>query len=247
MLPRVLIVDDDTQCSETMGLYLQGNARVHIVNGGRSALDYVQQNQVDVILLDVEMPIMDGFVTLEQLRKIESCINVPIILITGRSDKNTIFNSSSMGVDGYLIKPVSQETLIEKVNEAYNNRKIKKDKPTILMIDDDMSFLKQMNNLIKEHYNVIMINSAKLAISYMSSHTPDVIILDYQMPLYNGANMLNIFQRSNRQRNIPVIILSGTLNRKALENCFPYNPFAFLAKPVEKELLIENIEAALKQ
>ena len=124
MLPRVLIIDDDTQCSETMGLFLQGNARVHIVNGGRSALDYVQQNQVDVILLDVEMPIMDGFVTLEQLRKIESCINVPIILITGRSDKNTIFNSSSMGVDGYLIKPVSQETLIEKVNEAYNNRKI---------------------------------------------------------------------------------------------------------------------------
>lgn len=247
MLPRVLIVDDDTQCSETMGLYLQGNARVHIVNGGRSALDYVQQNQVDVILLDIEMPIMDGFVTLEQLRKIESCINVPVILITGRKDKSTIFNSSAMGVDGYLIKPVSQETLIQKVNEAYEGKKLENNKPTVLMIDDDMSFLKHMNNLIKEHYNVIMINSAKLAISYMSSHTPDVIILDYQMPLYNGANMLNIFQRSNRQRNIPVIILSGTLNRKALENCFPYNPFAFLAKPVEKELLIENIEAALKQ
>lgn len=247
MLPRVLIVDDDTQCSETMGLYLQGNARVHIVNGGRSALDYVQQNQVDVILLDIEMPIMDGFVTLEQLRKIESCINVPVILITGRKDKSTIFNSSAMGVDGYLIKPVSQETLIQKVNEAYEGKKLEKNKPTVLMIDDDMSFLKHMNNLIKDHYNVIMINSAKLAISYMSSHTPDVIILDYQMPLYNGANMLNIFQRSNRQRNIPVIILSGTLNRKALENCFPYNPFAFLAKPVEKELLIENIEAALKQ
>ena len=67
------------------------------------------------------------------------------------------------------------------------------------------------------------------------------------MPLYNGANMLNIFQRSNRQKNIPVIILSGTLNRKALENCLPYTPFAFLVKPVEKDLLLENIEAALKQ
>ncbi len=247
MLPKVLIVDDDSQCAETMGLYLQGSARVHIVSGGRSALEYVQQNQVDVILLDVEMPLMDGFMTLEQLRKVEACINVPIILITGRHDKTTIFNSSSMGVDGYLIKPVSQETLVEKVNEAYENRKLVKSKPTVLMIDDDMSFLKQMNTLLKEAYNVIMINSAKLAISYMSSHTPDVIILDYQMPLYNGANMLNIFQRSNRQKNIPVIILSGTLNRKALENCFPYNPFTFLAKPVEKELLIKNIEAALKQ
>lgn len=247
MLPRVLIVDDDSQYAETLGLYLQGSARVHIVSGGRSALEYVQQNQVDVILLDIEMPLMDGFMTLEQLRKIEACINVPVILITGRHDKTTIFNSSAMGVDGYLIKPVSQETLIEKVNEAYENKKLVKNKPTILMIDDDMSFLKQMNSLLKESYNVIMINSAKLAISYMSSHTPDVIILDYQMPLYNGANMLNIFQRSNRQKNIPVIILSGTLNRKALENCFPYNPFAFLAKPVERELLFENIDAALKQ
>ena len=193
------------------------------------------------------MPIMVGFVTLEQLRKIESCINVPVIMITGRSDRNTIFNSSTMGVDGYLVKPVDQETLLAKVKEAYESKKVSKNKATVLMIDDDMSFLKQINSILKDTYNVIMINSAKLAISYMSSHTPDVIILDYQMPLYNGANMLNIFQRSNRQKNIPVIMLSGTLNRKALENCFPYKPFAFLVKPVEKELLIENIEAALKQ
>ena len=247
MLPRVLIIDDDSQYADTMGLFLQDHARVHIVNGGRSALDYVQQFPVDVILLDVEMPIMDGFVTLEQLRKIEACINVPVIMITGRHDRATILSSSAMGIDGYLVKPVDQDTLIKKVTEAYENKKIVKNKPTVLMIDDDMSYLKQMHNLIKDTYNVIMINSAKLAISYMSNHTPDVIILDYQMPLYNGANMLNIFQRSNRQRNIPVIILSGTLNRKALESCFPYNPFAFLAKPVEKELLIQNIEAALKQ
>ena len=247
MIPRVLIIDDDQQSAEIMGLYLQDFARVHIVNGGRSALDFVQQHQVDVILLDIEMPIMDGFVTLEHLRKIESCINVPVLLITGRSDRNTICNSSTMGIDGYLVKPVAQETLVAKVKEAYESKKVNKNKATILMIDDDMSFLKQMNSILKDNYNVIMINSAKLAIAYMSSHTPDVIILDYQMPLYNGANMLNIFQRSSRQKNIPVIMLSGTLNRKALENCFPYNPFAFLVKPVEKELLIENIEAALKQ
>ena len=247
MIPRVLIIDDDSQYAETMGLYLQEFARVHIVTGGRSALDFVQKYQVDVILLDVEMPIMDGFVTLEQLRKIESCINVPVIMITGRSDRNTIFNSSTMGVDGYLVKPVSQDVLLTKVKEAYENKKVSKNKPTILMIDDDMSFLKQTNSILKDTYNVIMINSAKLAISYMSSHTPDVIILDYQMPLYNGANMLNIFQRSSRQKNIPVIMLSGSLNLKALESCFPYKPFAFLVKPVEKELLIENIEAALKQ
>ena len=231
MFPNILVIDDDMQTLETMRLYLQSIARVHTVNGGRQALDFLRQSKVDIILLDVEMPIMDGYSTLEQLRKLEECINVPVILVTGRQDKATIFNFGIMGVDGYLLKPVNKELLHDKINQVWNSKKTTKDKSTVLMIDDDMSYLKQLNYVLHDTYNVVMINSAKLALNYLSKHTPDVILLDYQMPLYNGATLMNMLQKYNKD-SIPVIILSGTLNRKALEDCYPYNPFAYFPQLV---------------
>lgn len=191
------------------------------------------------------MPIMDGFLTLEQLRKTEECINVPIIFITGKNDKHTILNSSLLGVDGYLVKPVTKDTLLNKINEVYHYTENKNSKKTVLMIDDDMPYLKQMNNMLQETYNVIMINSAKLALNYLLKHTPDIILLDYQMPLYNGANLMNMIQKNVSGRPIPVIILSGALDIEALKECYSYSPDAYLAKPVTKDVLIENIERIL--
>lgn len=247
MMPNILVVDDDIQTLETLRLYLSDIARVATVLGGRQAIEYVRQYPVDIILLDVDMPIMDGFKTLEQLRNIEECINVPVILVTGKSDKYTILNSSMMGVDGFLVKPVKQEDLIKKIHEIYQINEETKNRKTILMIDDDMAYLKQLNSILQDSYNVVMINSAKLAINYLLKNRPDVILLDYQMPLYNGASLMGMIQKNNTGKSIPIIILSGALSREALTDCYAYNPFAYLAKPVTKETLIENIENALNQ
>ena len=151
-----------------------------------------------------------------------------------------------MGVDGYLVKPVSKDTLINKVNEVYESRRAKDNRKTVLLIDDDLPYLKQLNTMLNENYNVIMINSAKLALNYLMKNTPDVIVLDYQMPLYNGANVMNMIQKNHIGRPIPIIILSGALDRDALQECYVYNPAACLAKPVTKEILIENIENVLE-
>lgn len=245
MRPRILIVDDDMATLDIMTLYLEDIAIVTTVNGGRQALEYVKQYPVDLILLDVEMPLMDGFATLEHLRNVEECINVPVILVTGHKDKATIINSCLMGVDGYLIKPVEKDTLINKVNEVYESRRAKDNRLTVLLIDDDLPYLKQLNTMLNDSYNVVMINSAKLALNYLMKNTPDVIILDYQMPLYNGANVMNMIQKNHIGRPIPIIILSGALDRDALQECYAYKPAACLAKPVTREVLIENIEKVL--
>lgn len=245
MYPNILVVDDDNLTLETTKLYLQGFARVHMVDSGRHAIEYVQKHHIDLILLDVEMPIMDGYITLERLRKLEECINVPIILLTGHKDKSTILQFGLMGIDGYLAKPVPKETLINKVKEVLDTYTKYDNKKTVLLIDDDVAYLKQLETMLHSKYNVVMINSAKMALNYLSKEHPDIIILDYEMPLYNGANVMNMLQRSGRERHIPVIILSGSLDKKSLENCFLHNPAAYLAKPVPKDLLVYTIEKAL--
>ncbi len=245
-LPNVLIIDDDPADLETMSLYLTGIANVSTVMSGKLALDYVRQHTVDVIILDVAMPMMDGFETLEQLRKIEECINVPVILCTSKRDRETIVNSGIMGVDSFLAKPFAKSTLIQKVSDAYEKRISKVNKKTVLAIDDDMSYLKLINDFLKDRYNVVMINSGKLALSYLTKHIPDIIIMDYQMPLYNGASLMNIIQKNTRGISVPIIVLSGALDRDVLQECYNFNPSAILAKPIHKTALIEHIESALR-
>ena len=246
-LPNILIVDDDPMDIEIMSMYLSEIAKVHTAVNGAEAVEYAKHNPMDVILLDVEMPVMDGFQTLDALRKLETCINVPVVMVTNLSDKETVMNSVLMGIDGYLVKPVEKSILQSKVLEVYGRKtNVQKQKKTVLLIDDDMSYLKQLNSFLQENYNVIMINSAKLALDYLLKHIPDVIVLDYQMPLHNGASMMRLIQNSVEGKQIPVIILSGMLSREVLQECYVYKPAACLAKPVSKEVLEENIEQALR-
>lgn len=243
--PNILVIDDDAETLETMKLLLSDIANVTTVSNGRQAINCAHEQHPDVILLDLEMPVMDGFRTLEHLRNIKECINVPVIMLTGKSDKYSVMNSIAMGVDGYLLKPVSKDILISKINEVLQKEQQPQKLKTVLAIDDDMSYLKQINSLLQDYYNVIMINSTKLALDYLTNHVPDVILLDYQMPLYNGVTMINIIHQNKNCRDVPFIILSGSLDRDAILDFYPHDPVTYLTKPVSQEVLLEKIELAL--
>lgn len=244
---NVLVVDDDPETLESMKLLLADFANVTVVSSGKQALQSVREHQTDVILLDIEMPVMDGFKTLGQLRNLKECINVPVIMLTGKRDKYSVMSSITMGVDGYLLKPISRNELIAKINEVCQKRQQQGNRKTILAIDDDMAYLKQLNSFLQDYYNVIMINSAKLALDYLTNHVPDLILLDYQMPLYNGVSMIHMIGQRDNCQDIPFIVLSGSLDQKALLDFYPHEPAAYLAKPVNKDILLEKIRLILFQ
>lgn len=243
----VLSIDDDPEIYEILQLYLAGIAEVEYAPNAKQALMQVRSRQFDVILLDIEMPIMNGFKVLEQLRNVKECVNIPVIMLTAKQDKYCVVNSIAMGIDGYLLKPVQKEELIIKIKEVCQKRQFHRERKTILAIDDDMAYLKQINSFLKEYYNVIMINTTKLALDYLTHHVPDLILLDYQMPLYNGVALLNMIRQNERVKDVPVIILSGTLNQKTLVEFYAHKPSACLAKTVGKDVLLEKIHQVLME
>lgn len=245
--PRVLVVDDDISTLEVMKLYLSPIADVATALGGQRAIEYVQQNSVDMIFLDVNMPVMNGFKTLEQFRKQKECINVPVVFVTGQRDRDTVKNSVLMGGDGFIAKPITKDVIQQKVLELYNKQTSSASRKTILAIDDDMAYLKLIDSYLQDTYNVVIINSTKLALNYLMKHTPDLILLDYQMPLYNGASFMGMMNRKSDGNPIPVIILSGALDKDSLKECYACNPCSILAKPISKTSLLENIERILGQ
>lgn len=245
--PSVLIVDDDPYELDLMHQYLSPIADVYTALGGPRAIELVQQHAVDVIFLDVNMPIMDGFQTLEQFHNLKECINVPVVFVTGQSDRYTVMNSIIVGSDGYLLKPVHKDVIQQKTLELFQKKHREMHRKTILAIDDDMAYLKTIDSYLRDSYNVIIINSAKLALDYLMKNTPDLILLDYQMPLYNGASFMSMLNKKGNAAPIPIIILSGVIDKNVLRDCYIYSPEAYLAKPVTKEILVENIERILNK
>ena len=112
----VLIVDDTpTNISVLAQALRQAGLAIRIANDGASALEQVQKEQPSLILLDVQMPIMDGFETCRRLKADESTSHIPIIFMTALSDKASRIRGLSLGAVDYIAKPFEQDEVLARV------------------------------------------------------------------------------------------------------------------------------------
>ena len=107
---KVIIVEDDPMVAMINNHYVEQDKRFHVVQSfrnGNDAFKYLSENQVDLAILDVYMPILDGLSLLKKIRAAE--INTDIIMVTASNDKNTLDTVLNFGVIDYLVKPFVQE------------------------------------------------------------------------------------------------------------------------------------------
>ena len=107
---KVLIVEDDPMVSMINEQYVNRNKAFRVVKkckDGKSALEYLENNDVDLIVLDVYMPLMDGFETLRQIRKNKK--SVDIIMVTAANDRASLEEALHLGVVDYLVKPFTYD------------------------------------------------------------------------------------------------------------------------------------------
>lgn len=113
---RVLVVDDDDDSRRLLGHLLKRKGYdVLVVDGGKAALKTLKTNQVDVVLLDVMMPVMDGFAVCRELKKNPATAALPIILLTARDDMETRATGMNLGVSEFLAKPVNNKELFDRI------------------------------------------------------------------------------------------------------------------------------------
>ena len=122
---KVLIVDDEAGIRDVIKEYcLFENYDVKEAEDGMSALEIVKNdNDIDIIVLDIMMPKMDGYTTLKEIRKISK---VPVIMLSARSEEYNKLLSFELGVDDYVTKPFSPKELIARI-KAISNRGAKDD------------------------------------------------------------------------------------------------------------------------
>ena len=116
---RILIIDDDPLMLQTFKEMLQSNYRVFTANSGMNALQMLVTTDVDLILLDYEMPVIKGPQILEMLRSETHTKDIPVMFLTSNSDRESIISVMSLNPVNYLLKSLPRSEIYAKIKEFF--------------------------------------------------------------------------------------------------------------------------------
>lgn len=120
---RILVVDDSAISLATVEQHLRDKYEVVCVNSGARAIRYLRMEEVSLILLDIQMGAKDGIQTLREIRELKNGRDVPVIMLTSKGNKETIIETTKLGICDYVLKPFSAEDLRERIQRTLHNVK----------------------------------------------------------------------------------------------------------------------------
>ena len=115
---KVLIVDDEPFNVDYLEQELEDSG-YHIITAfnGQEALDKIHSQQPDLVLLDLMMPVLDGFAVLSEIKADNVLRDIPVIIVSAANDSKSIVKGIKQGADDYITKPVDAEHLVKKLKE----------------------------------------------------------------------------------------------------------------------------------
>lgn len=195
-------------------------------------------------------------------------LDVPAICV-GSAEELSYFNEYvSEERMQILVRPVTNREIRKKVDELLDVSVLSKesvlmqraldDKPNtvngeetvkkrIQIIDDSMIQLRMMQGLLSRQYEVHIASSAEEGMKQMKKRKPDLIFLDYDMPVCDGRETFNRLKQDEELRDIPVVFLTGVNDKQRIQAVLAMNPAGYLLKPISKNKLLEMASGTLCQ
>ena len=119
MAKKILVVDDEVELIKALQIRLKAAGfEVIVACDGQEGLDKAQKEKPDLILLDIQLPKMDGYQTLVKLKSLQETKSIPVIMLTAKSQVGDVEKAISKGASDYMVKPYSHLTLIEKIRRT---------------------------------------------------------------------------------------------------------------------------------
>ncbi len=119
----ILVVDDDLTYLQMVREWLKATYRVGMANSGTQAVAWLATNKADLILLDYDMPVLDGPKVMEMLRSESFSSSTPVMFLTGKNDRGSVTNVISLKPADYLLKTISKDKLLSTLDTFFKTRK----------------------------------------------------------------------------------------------------------------------------
>jgi PAS domain S-box-containing protein len=236
----ILLVEPKATLAHLLQGYLElGGYTVEIVEAGQAALVRAGQVRPALVALDIQLPDMDGYTLLEQLRADPRTTAIPVIAIA--SIENAA-RALELGIS-YLSEPIDERSLLDVVHAtlAEDHRSI------ALVVDDDPQIAQMLTALLAQRgYNAFVATDGQQGLTLATRLRPSLVLLDLWMPRLNGFQVLNVLRQHPATRGIPVIALNDSdIASSALRRVLALGAIDLITKPPDIELLQRLVASRL--
>ncbi|HWR73097.1 MAG TPA: response regulator [Nitrospirota bacterium] len=248
MPKKILVIEDNEQNRILMRQILKYHGyEVLEAADGVAGLEMARAYMPDLILLDLQMPLMGGFAVIEELRKTPELSKLKVIAVTSFAMKGDREKALEAGFDEYVTKPIDTRKFIELVKNILPGENTTMKKQVILCVDDEPANLKLLENiLVPRGYEVISAESGEDALKKIKTRTIDLVLLDLMLPGKDGLQVSRKVKDNKKYRNIPIIMLTAHSGVESYIKSLSGEVFAYLHKPFEAEELVRLVRSALE-
>ncbi len=140
-------------------------------------------------------------------------------------------------------RPVNVKELGDKMLNVVEKEEARLQRKKILVVDDDGTMLRTIKNWLSGKYQVFMVNSGMAAITFLAKNMVDLVLLDYEMPVTTGPQVLKMLRSESATSDIPVMFLTVKSDKESVMQVIDLKPEKYLLKTMPPAELIANIDA----
>lgn len=185
-----------------------------------------------------------------------SYLNMPVLVIETKSSREKYGRFYESDRFLYMESPISKKHLMERCCKLLHMELLEEEtsaaklpgnkgsapKRQILVVDDSPIVLRSIKAMLDPFYTVAVATSGAQALKLIDKKRPDLILLDYEMPGWDGKRTLELIRKNEKTQNIPVIFLTGVADKAHIVAVLSLKPERYLLKPPESEKLLDAIE-----
>lgn len=240
----LIIEDDEVFASILTSFAREKGFKVILADRGDSGLQMAIKYKPHAIVLDIGLPVMDGWTVMKKLKQHPDTHHIPVHVITGNENKAKGIN---LGAVEYLTKPVSDKKLREVFNSL--NKNVEDNTSRVLVIEDNKNHQDAVQALLlKNGITPLKAYTGKQAIEILESEKVDVIILDLNLPDISGKELLEKIKADPRFTSIPLIVYTGKeLSREDNALLLQYSNTVVSKKARSNERLLDEISLFIRK
>ena len=253
---RLLLVEDQPLLRQSTRALLQALALdIDEAENGEQALAKLQQHPYDLILLDLNMPVLDGYATAESLRAgaVPSQQNIPIVAYTSESAYMAQVKTQKVGMNGFVSKPASSLELSEALLQALESAPACAAHPcagahwegkTVIVADDEAQNRKMLAAYLERWgLQVLQAEHGMGVLELLEAGAAvDAILMDMQMPGMDGLQTARAIRQDNVGRLIPIVALTANFSEQHQQQARQAGMNGFISKPVDWEALRQTLQ-----
>ena len=171
-------------------------------------------------------------------------IDQKLILIGEKNDTDAVEKAlRGKLIHKTFLRPLDNEAFIAEIRHRLSEEEKSEEKKTILIVDDDPTYLGLVRDWLREDYKVAMANSGLQAIKWLGKNKADLILLDHEMPVTSGPQVLEMLRSDHETAAIPVFFLTGKSDKASVMQVVDLKPEGYLLKSVMDRIeLLEKLD-----